>query len=277
MRDIYDRLVDSLTTGNYVVNSTECINDLETWALDLVSLKPYAASMLDAWGKMPSGLLYGDILWMGNYDECRDNTNTTIANKTMDFEYSLVTLSNLIPPKPGVPSSFDLQVGVCLPKTCTTDDVNALFNATINDPIDPLNLTASAHQNEEFSLDAADYSFIAFTALLFLLISIVTIVDIYKPDLVNKELGYLSVKRNLRFITHRPKSDKQLKTFDGVRALSMTWVIIGHGLYEPIASQVTTNGLDIFNKWPKPIMALTILNATVSGNGFPTITSTLKS
>ena len=128
-----------------------------------------------------------------------------------------------------------------------------------------MNLTASVQRNETFDFDAVDYTFTILTALLFMVIGMVTILDLYKRDIMTKKLGFLSVKRNLEIFNRRPKSDKVLKTFDGVRALSMTWVVIGHGLYEPIASGVVNNGLDIFNKWPKPIMSLTILNATVSG------------
>lgn len=276
MTEIGSKIIATLTDGTYdEINSTACVNDLEQWALDLVKLEPYAASMLDAFGKLGSGLLYGDILWMGNYDECRDNSNTTIANKTMEFEYSLVSISNLIPVKPGVPSSFELQMGVCLPKSCTADDVNALFNATISNPSDPLNLTATAHQNVDMVLNGADYAFMALTAILFVLVGVVTLVDVYKTEWVKPMLGNMSVKRNLDYFTKRPKSDKILTTFDGVRAISMTWVLLGHGLYEPIASAVVTNGLDIFNQWPRPLMALTILNATVCVDSFLLISAAL--
>ena len=130
MRDIPGLIADSFQSKPANI-SVSCENDLEKWSQDLTSLETYAVSMLDALGKPDSGLLYGSIVWLGNYDECRDNTNTTIANKTMEFDYSLVSISGLIPPESGVPSDFELKVGVCLPSSCTVDDLSSLLNQTL--------------------------------------------------------------------------------------------------------------------------------------------------
>ena len=130
MRDIPGLIADSFQSKPANI-SVSCENDLEKWSQDLTSLETYAVSMLDALGKPDSGLLYGSIVWLGNYDECRDNTNTTIANKTTEFDYSLVSISGLIPPESGVPSDFELKVGVCLPSSCTVDDLSSLLNQTL--------------------------------------------------------------------------------------------------------------------------------------------------
>ena len=39
------------------------------------------------------------------------------------------------------------------------------------------------------------------------------------------------MKRSLEIFLRRSKSKNVLSTFDGVRAISMTWVVLGHGLH----------------------------------------------
>ena len=43
----------------------------------------------------------------------------------------------------------------------------------------------------------------------------------------------------------------------------MTWVVFGHSLFVPVMKSMITNPLDVFNKWPLPFGAMTVINGTV--------------
>lgn len=59
-----------LTLSN---QSTTCERDLDTLINAALNNELWALKVFDAWGKpLPSGILKGNILWLGNYDECID-------------------------------------------------------------------------------------------------------------------------------------------------------------------------------------------------------------
>ncbi|CAF4949011.1 unnamed protein product, partial [Rotaria socialis] len=51
--------------------SSDCERDLEILISAASQRQLWALKVLDAWGKpLPSGILKGNIFWLGNYDEC---------------------------------------------------------------------------------------------------------------------------------------------------------------------------------------------------------------
>ena len=80
--------------------------------------------------------------------------------------------------------------------------------------------------------DSADYIFLVMIGLLFVINVAVTIFDATpKSDELDSSIfRFFSMKRSLEIFLRRSKSKNVLSTFDGVRAISMTWVVLGHGL-----------------------------------------------
>ncbi|GIY31846.1 nose resistant to fluoxetine protein 6 [Caerostris darwini] len=80
--------------------------------------------LLDANGKVPSGALLGNFLWMGKYQECLDvhaPASENGSHRDVDGVYCVATW-NVTPP-----SNFQLplehlpiKTGLCLPETCST-------------------------------------------------------------------------------------------------------------------------------------------------------------
>lgn len=100
--------------------------------------------MLDAWGKFPSGILYGHRMDMGNFDEClgiRSPLLGKYCQANVPFETTAFGLNT------------EIQLGICFPNKCSTDDFDKLlkefladsyklsFNATTNLLIVPTCLT----------------------------------------------------------------------------------------------------------------------------------------
>ncbi|XP_035683589.1 nose resistant to fluoxetine protein 6-like [Branchiostoma floridae] len=94
---------------------------------DLLQGKFYALNMLDAGGKPPSGILEGNFNWLGSYSQCVNVTKKGFGS-TFDAKYYIATLVPV--PKPAQLSveasgygAITLHLGVCVPSSCTADDV----------------------------------------------------------------------------------------------------------------------------------------------------------
>lgn len=51
--------------------SPRCFYDLMIWINSLRKGEMWAVQLFDATGKLPPGVLKGNLLWLGNYEECR--------------------------------------------------------------------------------------------------------------------------------------------------------------------------------------------------------------
>ncbi|XP_041462659.1 nose resistant to fluoxetine protein 6-like isoform X1 [Lytechinus variegatus] len=95
--------------------STTCKADLaaviltETDELQLV---------VDAIGKPQSGLMHGNLAWLGHFDEC---------NSIPDFNYCLSTLQIQLPANAtNIPNAYgasNLMWGLCVPESCSDSDI----------------------------------------------------------------------------------------------------------------------------------------------------------
>eukprot|EP00058_Branchiostoma_floridae_P014623 XP_002600111.1 hypothetical protein BRAFLDRAFT_66620 [Branchiostoma floridae] len=120
-----DIVVPAQPTGNV---SQQCRDDVQQYMHDLLQGKYYALNMLDAGGKPPSGILEGNFNWLGSYSQCVNVTKKGFGS-TFDAKYYIATLVPV--PKPaqlaveasGLGAITLHLLGVCVPSSCTADDV----------------------------------------------------------------------------------------------------------------------------------------------------------
>ena len=72
--------------------NTTCERDLHRLVFAASRRELWALKVFDAWGKpLPSGLLKGNIFWLGNYDECVDQlyqiNNKSFLRQPFDTQY----------------------------------------------------------------------------------------------------------------------------------------------------------------------------------------------
>lgn len=91
-------------------------------------------SVLDSWGKFPSGVLWGNLVELGSFDECL-LTEHTIENQPpkeiIRGQYCLASLPfwelfhNIYPElSPGL----QLKIGICIPRACAAFEANEVLN-----------------------------------------------------------------------------------------------------------------------------------------------------
>ncbi|XP_078618496.1 nose resistant to fluoxetine protein 6-like [Branchiostoma floridae x Branchiostoma japonicum] len=124
-------------TGNI---SQQCQKDVAQYEADLFLGKNYALQMLDSGGKPPSGILNGNLFWLGSYSQCVNITRKGF-NITFDGKFYLATLVPVprakqsqqltegVPILPGSP--LNLILGVCVPSSCSQHDVIQRLDGSI--------------------------------------------------------------------------------------------------------------------------------------------------
>jgi len=72
--------------------TTQCERDFEIIIQGILKRDTWALKTIDAWGKpLPSGILKGNLYWIGDYDECLHPmyvpTNKTFVSQPFDTQY----------------------------------------------------------------------------------------------------------------------------------------------------------------------------------------------
>lgn len=167
MKNVRRQVFPFLTRAAYEVALTPaCTRSLTKLYNDLLSLKGWALKMIDSSGKVPSGLLKGSMVTLGNYDECleinvppgQSRRDLPILGKyCLTFLYVpstlLVHLRQFSAGKMRNSSTterfkelFDLlsrykfdgtvihfRFGVCIPSTCPEKDLESILKYALSD------------------------------------------------------------------------------------------------------------------------------------------------
>lgn len=73
-------------------------------------------SVVDSWGKLPSGILAGHLTDLGNFDQCLGTVQESIQTRYC-ISKSPIARSN----------SSILRLGLCFPRSCSPDDINEIL------------------------------------------------------------------------------------------------------------------------------------------------------
>ncbi|KAF1753155.1 hypothetical protein GCK72_019711 [Caenorhabditis remanei] len=253
--------------------SSQCANDTETWQNSLklaeeVSVKClieknctkeeekiiednfYAVEQYDAWGKIPlTAIFQAPLLMEGSYQECE-----RINGQKYETNYCYMVL---FPGKNatchmsnGRPNSIYLRGAVCMPYSCSQEDLPTVYNQISNQPF-----TACAAFCSKYPVKktAVFWEFTAFMAVMTAIVLISTLIDylkdtLKKEDEVRKDGKLLQMAMAFSMWTNAElllsvKEQKPgfIKCLDCIRLLSMLWVVTGHSFkYIVVPDQVLT-------------------------------------
>ncbi|CAF3405306.1 unnamed protein product [Rotaria socialis] len=107
-------------------NSSNCSRDIQLFSHDLISQQLWALKTFDAWGKIPSGLMQGNMYWIGSVYECRHYlrglNNSVIAQP---FKTRTCTIGN------GITNTIRPIYGICVPRSCNASDIIDFINQRV--------------------------------------------------------------------------------------------------------------------------------------------------
>ncbi|XP_017776356.1 PREDICTED: nose resistant to fluoxetine protein 6-like isoform X2 [Nicrophorus vespilloides] len=270
---------------------TACKNDLSSLMHDFYSKKTWAMKMIDAAGKPSSGIMFGNIMQSGNYDECMSiNHNlikgkycTTIVKPIDGFE-DVTFLKNGNSYLKALGVDFDRKNvtevldnirwtwGFCIPLSCNQFDIQKIVNKTR----DYLNIKFNFQFDDKYCTSSEKDPLTAkaiFGILLFLLIGIIITASTVYDIRVYKKTGdkadiliAFSLYSNAKKLFSTQVSADNLGVVNGVRALSMTWVLLGHtfmvNLFFP-----SVNSIEIFD-WKNHLYNVFVLAAPLAVDTF---------
>ncbi|KAF1753154.1 hypothetical protein GCK72_019710 [Caenorhabditis remanei] len=247
-------------TSNVTGVSAQCANDTETWlnSLKLVAEVSnncltgknctkgeekiiednlYAVEQYDAWGKFPaSGIFQVPLLWDGSYQECE-----RISGEKYETNYCYMILfpgkNATCQMSDGEPTSTAIRGAVCMPYSCSQDDLPTVYNQISNQPFTACGAFCSKYPVKK---TPAFWGFTSFMAVMVSIVVVTTLADylkdtMKKEDVVRKDGKLLQMAMAFSMWTNaglllsvKEQKPGFIKCLDCIRFLSILWVITGH-------------------------------------------------
>lgn len=260
----------------------------------------WSLQMLDSMGKPPSGLLQGNIFWLGNYDQCitievDTRTNATIEHKTkFTGEYCLIEIMPKLKLKLKLPFLIAIRVGVCFPSTCSFEDKTDILNSGVFRPLKSLatvNIKKDFCQTKDSqTIDAITIGIIVCISIWVLVVLAATAVDYRVSHQPQPKEGFFQIKliltklftsfsaiRSWNGIFHTEAHDSELSAIHGIRVISMLWVILGHVVMVSTLDYPWKNHLEVTKMFDYIYLQPFGFNATMSVQTFFLISGLLVS
>ena len=321
----YPDLIHNLMLGN---RSTNCLQELSRFWNN--SNSETRAAYLDSFGKVGAGILTGNVIYLGYYDQCIDIGNTDYCLFPFDVTLTMNTTGSVTIP---------FEFGMCFPSSCDSSDFYELFFIDSDEvfysnsytDVNAMNYTVDVQASIEYTeprcpwrdLDWTTSSIIMLTVcvLFIVLVIIGTIADVLlcyvlpkshlpgtkystscevessinvdgkspKPkmkiislteqrcELLEDLILSFSLYKTVPVImnTHQPAN--AITSINGMRVISMFWVILGHIFVWETAYSVMANIIDTFQTIPKRFLFQPLVNAFFAVDNFFILSGLLMS
>ncbi|XP_064538728.1 nose resistant to fluoxetine protein 6 isoform X2 [Drosophila montana] len=206
-----------------------------------------ALQVLDAWGKLPHGLLYGHFSDLGNYESCLGLSLAmpTAAAAVIETKYCLahIQFEGLLPQ---TLDRININIGACVPATCSAAQLNRWLNNYLRllfeDAVAPeaqlvqeANCALAARQ----PLAPLDWFAVGLLIFLAVLVILCTLLDYINAP--QQMLGVFSLRQNLRQLFQISRTTTTIPCLHGIRCLTIIWIIYGHDyMFMLLAPNVNT-------------------------------------
>ncbi|XP_017782126.1 PREDICTED: uncharacterized protein LOC108566646 [Nicrophorus vespilloides] len=223
----------------------------------------WAVKMVDAWSKLPPGIIEGNMQDLGSYDEC---LGIGANNSNLGLIYGKYCLGDV------KLKGFPVRFAICVPDKCTTSDLNEFIKNNIEDIENPA-FTDEYCQTKDGAPEytAGDITVIVFFVVILFIALCSTFYDMFLDytDLLpySEFLLTFSLWTNGRkLFTITGNRNDHLSCLNGIRTLSMMWVILGHGYNTKLLGGITN--MRYVDSWFKLTSSMMIVGATVAVDTF---------
>ncbi|KAJ3630520.1 hypothetical protein MTP99_011713 [Tenebrio molitor] len=256
----------------------------------------WALQMVDATSKIPSGLWSLNFGEMGDFEQCVNIEASTktgailgkyclgdlvVKNQEM---LEIISLDKFGTDRAMLPAR--LLWALCLPNECTTDDANLVGDFLLANVVGEevgvrfSDLLCQTVKEVNPTLTNGAIVTLAILALLLSMVVLSTLYDIFCifyghkscPMLVKGLSAYTNSRKLFKITTPTPD---QLPCLDGLKCLSMVWIVYGHIFTSQRHSSITNTKYLI--EWSNNLYSTFILSGTLSVDTFFTIGSALIS
>ncbi|XP_030760936.1 nose resistant to fluoxetine protein 6-like [Sitophilus oryzae] len=290
-----------------------CSRHLKYLITDALNIKNiWALKMLDASAKLQPGILYGGTHNLGNFDQCIQIKKQKNDDEVIEGQYCTVLLSpvkiyttdsnsavdifQVLPRHLELEENVDFErmlnfikviFGVCLPKSCSTANLQKLWNYIEHTFHIPVHVTVDDHLcsykgKVPFVYDFDSYVFLMFGLYgIFVMLSTAydmlyySYLEVPRRVFLEECFVAFSLHKNFKkvFETPQTKEGDLFGCLSGMKTLSMLWVIYGHRFaFNYMSGSINT--VEIF-QWRKSYAALPLVMAPFSVDTFLVISGLL--
>ncbi|CAG5119407.1 unnamed protein product [Candidula unifasciata] len=194
--------------------SSSCELDVERAIIGYQSDELWALQLFDAWATPGPSLLQGRSMFAGSYSQCKETRAPDTADRAgFKGNYCVVVLLNLTHPVPRtmiLMTTHLINVGVCLPDTCTGEDITRLFQERIQSLIfSSIFAVASVDcRSEEKEYDIFTKLAIAISAVILILTAAGSTLDVCMVDCASSP-HQAQQNNKLTPVTHQESNQTQ--------------------------------------------------------------------
>ncbi|KAH8241177.1 hypothetical protein KR032_001434 [Drosophila birchii] len=231
----------------------KCLADMAKVVEGLKAGSFWALKMIDSWGSLPSGLLYGTFYDLGNFDECLKIHEEISSSQTIKGKYCFlaVPLKNVIDTGIDALETMQVKMATCFPASCSATQmekfVGQMYQNVFNSSASSLSLSIDEDGCQTGKAEPWDWLTIFTVVILSLLTLIVALCTLYDyflcPD--QKQLPALvkiiSARANSRAlfrVVNDNSNPNVISCLNGIRCLSLIWVVY---LHEHMYSLISPN------------------------------------
>ncbi|XP_044740250.1 nose resistant to fluoxetine protein 6-like [Chrysoperla carnea] len=233
--------------------------------------------MMDASSKIQAGIYFGNIADLGSFDECLRirNEEEKIKGKYCLAKLDIPMLHNGSNDNEETDShsTYDhkMRWSICVPDGCTAEDVEAHLNSYDQN----LNFTLKEDQcqtiESQLKLNSSDWIIIGILIGLACVILLSTIYDIFLHYITKDPVHPLTVAfswfTNFKKLTQINNNSDVLPCLNGIRVLSMFWIIHSHEILYASESPMI-NMKEAKEIWLTHIWSLFTLSSSVATDTF---------
>ncbi|XP_051175755.1 nose resistant to fluoxetine protein 6-like isoform X2 [Leptopilina boulardi] len=240
----------------------KCSIDIYLLIQEVKKLQPWALSMIDASTKIPSGLLQGNVVDLGMFDECINIHGNLTNKRIINGRHCIYTLNFLIN---NVVFDLKPKFGMCLPSSCDIEDVVNIID-NINEELHKKGISETINIQTEIvtcsylnnnQLSTGSIIFISILTIIVLFLVICTILELlhnwleaknYNWNIIRSLSRFSLINSSLRILSLKMHSGS-ISSIHGIRALSILWIVYGHDLFFNVMASFV-NSVD-FLDWAK--------------------------
>ncbi|EDW67403.1 uncharacterized protein Dvir_GJ24124 [Drosophila virilis] len=231
-RNITQKDLDLPSTRLPSQQDLQCLADMSELLGGLTSGSFWAIKMFDSWGTFPKGVIYGNLMDMGNYDECIGITKAIGDSHAIKGKYCFAGLSL-------AQLGIRIRTAVCFPASCAATHMDTFLQQLLQKLLNiqitqPLVSEDSCRTSDREPNDALTIFTIVLVSLLLACVILTTIYDyFYCEDQTQLPalIKIFSARANSRALFRLVEPNSNPNVIDclhGMRCMSLIWVIFGH-------------------------------------------------
>ncbi|KAH8278498.1 hypothetical protein KR018_004098, partial [Drosophila ironensis] len=220
--------------------SKQCAADLAYLIKGLSDGSYWALKMIDAWGSVPSGLLYGNFYDLGNFDECLKISQQVTGDLSIQGKYCFLSASiggllgiEALKAKP-------VNVGTCFPSSCSAAEIEPLVGQLLQKLVNgsvssDFRISESTCQTSEpKSWDGLTVFTVVILSLMAVVVTIFTLYDYFVCKETEERAALVKTfsarvnSRALFRIVESKSNPNVIECLHGIRCMSIIWVVFSH-------------------------------------------------